>query len=110
MLALVVDRFDPRLERAVELVQAGWRVVLELAQYLFSDRSEYPLDLPAPLRPSRPGVDQPDPEHRTRPQQLPRHERAAVVNIDGSRAATRSHPSPQRPRRVQHVLPRRPPI
>ena len=75
MLTLVIDRFDPRLERAVELVQARRRTILELDQSLLSDRAEYPLDLPAPLRPTRPAVDQPNPEHRARSQQLAGHER-----------------------------------
>ena len=100
MLALVVDRFDPRLKRAVEVLQGRWRVVLELAGHSFSDSSEHALDLPAPLRSSRPRVDQPDPEHRARPQQLTRHKRAAVVNIDGTRPAACGHPGPQRPCRV----------
>src|SRR5258708_3798564 len=97
MLALVIDRFDPGLKRAVEVLQGRWRPVLELDQHLLSDRAKYPLDLPAPLRSSRPRVDQPDSEHRARPQQLPRHKRAAVVNVDGTWPAARGDPGPQRP-------------
>src|SRR5450755_2362433 len=110
MHALVINRFDPRLKGPVELLQTRWRMILELDHHLLADRAEYPLDLPAPLRPARPRVDQPDPEHGARPQKLAGHERAAVIDIYGSRPAARGEPRSQRPRGVQHVLPRRPPI
>jgi hypothetical protein len=75
MHPLVIDRLDPRLERAVELFQARRRMILELDQHLLAHRPESALDLPAPLPPPRPAVDQPDAEHRARSQQLAGHER-----------------------------------
>ena len=55
-------------------------------------------------------MDQPDPQHGTGSQQLTGHERAAVVDVDGFRHPARGDPRPQRSGRVQHVLPRRPPV
>ena len=106
----MIDRLDPRLEQPVELLEAGGRALLELDQPLLADGPERPLDLPPALRPPRPAVDQADPEHRGRPQQLTGHERRPVVDIHGLRDAARSDPRPQRPRRVQHVLAGRPAV
>ena len=106
----VIDRLDPRPEQPVELLEARGRAVLELDQPLLADGPKRPLDLPAPLGPPRPAVDQADPQHRARPQQLPGHERRAVVDIDGLRDAARGDPRPQRPRRVQHILAGRPAV
>ena len=106
----VIDLLDPRLEGLVELLKARRRVVLELAQHLLADRAKYPLYLAATLGPPRPAVDQADPQHRARPQQLPGHERRAVVDVYGFGQAAGGDPRPQRPRGVQHILPRRPPI
>lgn len=71
----VIDRLHPRGERSVQALHAPRRMMLHLAQELLADGPEEPFDLPAALRPPRPRVDQPDPEQRARPQQLPGHER-----------------------------------
>ena len=92
----VVDLLDPCLEDPVELLKARGRAVLELDQHLFTNRPEDAFDLPAPLRPTGRGVDQTDPEHRTRPQQLAGHERAAVINVNGVRPAACGDPGAQR--------------
>jgi hypothetical protein len=53
----------------------------DLDEELFADRAEEPLDLPAALRATRRGVDQPDAEFGAGPQQPGVDERGAYLKL-----------------------------
>ncbi len=86
----VVLRFDPGLELAVEVVQAGHGaggpggggLVGDLDEELAPHRCEETFDLAASFGPVRGGVRQPDPELRAGAQQPGVGERRAVVDVD----------------------------
>jgi hypothetical protein len=81
--AVVVVALDPGGEQPVALGEVGGAAAgVQLDQELLTDGAEEPFDLAAPLRLTRPGVDQADAQDRAGPQQLAGTERRAVVHVD----------------------------
>ena len=108
----VVDGLDPRGEQRVELAQVGDRVPARIAlgvpgdldEELLADGPEVAFDLPAALRPTRGGVDQPDAELRAGAQQPGVDERRAVVDVDPVGDPARTERGAQRGRQAHGVL------
>src|SRR6266568_8461707 len=98
----MVDGLDPGGKQPVQPGQAAdrrGRLAGDLDQELVTDSPEKSLYLPLPLGSSWRGVDQPDAQHRARPQQPRVGERRAVVDVcrsgdaAGDRKSTRLNSS-----------------